>query len=515
MVSTPLRTVITMAAVAVTTSGDDALRTWATRQRVRPRRFAVEPAGLRFAFYGRTSTIDYQDRASSSQWQRHYAGELIAGHGRIVAEHFDEGVSRRVDWPDRPQAAQLLAAMADPDRGFDAIVVGEYERAFHGQQLQQLEPILRRHDIELWLPETYGPVDFDNPRHLALTDLLGVRSYREISRARYRTTAAMRAQAELQGRHLGGRPPYGYLLADAGPHPNRAHATWGRRLRRLEPDPATAPHVRWIFAQRLAGRSVAGITRDLNNNSVPCPSGADPARNPHRPGDAWQQTTVAAILANPCYTGRQVWNRQPTDSGTPEPHAGIARRQVAQRRSPTSEWVISDKPAHPPLVTEEQFIAVQEVATAPAPADGTTREYLLAGLLCCGVCGRIMDSHWAHHRATYRCRHGYNSARPKPVPRPKIAYVREDHLLARITHHGWAQLGEPGLKDADPLDVAAYLHAHNMIIVCDHDAWTLQTETATIPLSPTTSWTVGTARIPAQQDGDQHKHETESRLVWN
>ncbi|WP_246380766.1 hypothetical protein [Micromonospora jinlongensis] len=92
---------------------------------------------------------------------------------------------------------------------------------------------------------------FDNPRQLALLDLLGVHSQRDVSRARHRSTAAMRAQAELQGRHLGGRPPYGYRLADAGPHPNRAHAAWGRRLHRLEPDPATAPHVRWICEQRL------------------------------------------------------------------------------------------------------------------------------------------------------------------------------------------------------------------------------------------------------------------------
>jgi hypothetical protein len=131
-----------------------------------------------------------------------------------------------------------------PGRGFDAIVVGEYERAFHGQQREQLTPTLVKHGVQLWLPETYGPVDFDNPRQLALLDLLGVHSQREVSRARHRTTAAMRAQAELQGRHLGGRPPYGYRLVDAGPHPNRAHAAWGRRLHRLEPDPTTAPHVR-------------------------------------------------------------------------------------------------------------------------------------------------------------------------------------------------------------------------------------------------------------------------------
>ena len=65
-----------------------------------------------------------------------------------------------------------------------------------------------------------------------------------------------------------------------------------------------------MFAQRLAGHSVARITRALNDAGIPCPSAADPKRNPHRTGAGWTLRTVAAILANPRYTGRQVWNRQ-------------------------------------------------------------------------------------------------------------------------------------------------------------------------------------------------------------
>jgi hypothetical protein len=86
------------------------------------------------------STLDYQDRASSQHWQHGAATDLIAEHGQIVAEYFAEGISRRMAWPDRRQAARLLAAIADPARTFDAIVVGEYERAFTGQQLDQLTP---------------------------------------------------------------------------------------------------------------------------------------------------------------------------------------------------------------------------------------------------------------------------------------------------------------------------------------------------------------------------------------
>ena len=63
------------------------------------------------------------------------AQALVAGSGRITAEYFDAGQSRVLPWARRPQAAALVAAMADPDRDFDAIVVGEYERAFYGSQL--------------------------------------------------------------------------------------------------------------------------------------------------------------------------------------------------------------------------------------------------------------------------------------------------------------------------------------------------------------------------------------------
>jgi len=71
--------------------------------------------GLRFAFYGRVSTEEYQDPVTSRARQRDLAGALVAGHGRIVAGFFDIGQSRVLPWALRPQAAALVAAMADPD----------------------------------------------------------------------------------------------------------------------------------------------------------------------------------------------------------------------------------------------------------------------------------------------------------------------------------------------------------------------------------------------------------------
>ena len=244
---------------------------------------------------------------------------LVSGHGVITAEFFDTGESRSLPWARRPQSAALVAQLADPERGWDAVVIGEYERAFYGSQYASMAPLFEHYGVQLWMPEVGGRVDWHAEDHEETMVALGLSSKREITRTRVRVRTAMAAQTLEQGRYLGGRPPYGYRLADAGPHPNKAHAAWGRRAHRLEPDPVTAPVVSWMFAQRLAGHSAARITRALNDAGVPCPSAADPGRNPHRTGSGWTLRTVAAILANPRYTGRQVWNRQPSQAVLADP----------------------------------------------------------------------------------------------------------------------------------------------------------------------------------------------------
>ena len=67
-------------------------------------------------------------------------------------------------------------------------------------------------------------------------------------------------------------------------------------------------------------------------------------------GAAWTLRTVAAILANPRYTGRQVWNRQRTDFDLVDPvNTALGHRQV-QRWNLPEGWVISRHPAHAALV---------------------------------------------------------------------------------------------------------------------------------------------------------------------
>jgi site-specific DNA recombinase len=319
-------------------TGGGVLATWA--EGLASRRDEVGGRGrLRFAFYRRVSTEDWQDPVSS-------------------------------------RARQLQQAVM---------------RAFYGSQYASMAPLFERYGIQLWMPEVGGRVDWHAEDHEQTMLALGF-----------------------------------------GPHPNKAHAAWGRRAHRLEPDPETAPVVTWIFAQRLAGHSAARITRALNDAGVPCPSAADPARNPHRTGIAWTLRTVAAILGNPRYTGRQVWNRQRTDFDLADPaDTSLGHRQV-QRWNLPEGWVISRHPVHAALVSEADFIAAQDTTAPRGPAGPAVRRYLLAGLLACGRCGRRLESAWSNGRPAYRCRHGYTSATRPDSGRAKNAYVREDQILPHL-----------------------------------------------------------------------------------
>ncbi|MET9226158.1 recombinase family protein [Lentzea sp. NPDC003310] len=425
----------------------------------RPVSTPVPEACMRFAFYGWMSTSEFQDPQTSRAWQRAVSDELIDGVGSVVVEFFDVGRSRRWSWWERPEASALLAAATRSDRAFDAVVIGEYERAFYGDQFREVVSRLNELGVEVWLPEAGGAVELDSPVHQALMVLLGAQAQREVARARQRVLAAMRAQTSQQGRFLGGRPPYGYRLVDGGPHPNARHSGWGRRVQVLAPDPVTAPWVRWMFRERAGGRALASIARELNSRGVPCPSSADPGRNAHRQGARWMVTAVAAILENPRYTGRQVWNRHGTRGRGPGGRRG-GRAAGRVTRNPVTVWEVSEKLSHEPLIDDATFVAVHRIRAPRQAKDGEVRRYALAGLVVCGVCDRRMDAHWVHDRPAYRCRHGYNSASTRPADKPANTYVREDVVLQKLPK----MLTERGHNPES--DLTAQLYDLQLEVIC-------------------------------------------------
>lgn len=215
----------------------------------------------------------------------------------------------------------------------------------------------------------------------------------------------------------------------------------------------------------------------LNEHRVACPSHVDRGRNPHRSGQRWTLRTVAAILSNPRYTGRQVWNRQHTVHLS---HQGPAGRVGVQRWAPMQEWVISKRIAHPPLVSEAEFVAAQAIRAARPTADGSIRSYQLAGLLICGLCQRRMDAHWVHSRAEHRCRHGHTSSQRRPPGAQRYLYVRDDHLLAELAFHladqeplAFNSSGSSVGTAMTPADIVRVLRDNHLMIKYGPQGWTL------------------------------------------
>ncbi len=391
----------------------------------------------RLAFWGRVSTEDNQDIESSRGWQLARAKTLVEPRGgQVVAEFFDIDKSRSIPPARRPRAAALLAALADPHRGFEAVVVGEPQRAFYGNQFGNTFPVFAHYGVPLWVPEIGGPIDPDNEAHDLIMSVFGGVSKGERNRIKIRVRTAMAAQAQLEGRYLGGRPPYGYKLIDVGSHPNPAKAADGKRLHSLDVDDSAAGVVERIYGLFLGGQGILAIAEHLTAQRIPCPSAHDPDRNTHRSGVAWSKGAVRAILTNPRYTGRQVWNKQRKDEVLLDVN-DVAQGHITRMRwNDAGKWIYSEKVVHPALVSDGTFAEVQ--AMLAVRGDGqhkphrSKHHYALRGLLICGVCSRRMQGHWANAAPYYRCSFPGEYDLANHVQHPRNVTLRQDVILPAL-----------------------------------------------------------------------------------
>ena len=421
---------------------------------------------MRFAFLGRVSTEDAQDPETSRGWQLRRSRALIepAG-GVIVAEYFDIGQSRSLPWSRRPEASKLLAALKDPERGFSAVVVGEPQRAFYGNQFSLTFPVFVHYGVALWVPEVGGAVDPGSEAHDMLMNLFGGMSKGERARVQIRVKAAMTDLAERTDRFLGGRPPYGYRLVDAGEHPNPSKAAAGQRLHQLAPDPVTAPVVRRIYTmfgvQEMGLRSIAQV---LTTEGIPSPSAYDPARNRHRNPIGWSHAALRAVLTNPTYQGVRVWGKQERVEMLVDPDDVAAGHQTRMRWRDETSWVKPAALTHEALVSAELAALVSGRIATRTPGRSRPRAsphpYALRGILFCARCGCKLQGSFrpsrsgAPGRVLYRCEVKRSRALPPELAdHPPTLYVNEGAIVARLdpwiesfADGSWlteSQLGDP------------------------------------------------------------------------
>ena len=141
-----------------------------------------------------------------------------------------------------------------------------------------------------------------------------------------------------QGKFIGSFPTYGYLK-----DPDDKH--------HLIIDEETAPIVRMIFERFIAGESIIGITKDLNEMGIPNPSmykkqkGLNYKHPSGRSNDGlWPDSSVRRILQNRMYVGDMVQGKNTTYS-----------YKIKQCRAiPKDEWIIVEG-THEPIISHETF----------------------------------------------------------------------------------------------------------------------------------------------------------------
>lgn len=419
------------------------------------------PVVDRCAFYGRCSTEDNQDPATSRGWQLANACRFVEPlGGRIVAEFFDIGQSRSVPWERRNEGSRLLAALKDPHRTWNAVVVGEGTRCWFGNQFSLIAPRFAAYGVELWVPELGGRYDPRNPTHKMLMGILGGMSESERQHVQARVRAAMDVQVVNEGRHQGGRAPYGYVVVDGGPHPNPRKAAEGYRLRRLALDDLAAEVVRRIFREYLDGQGDRAIAGGLNRDGIACPSAARPEQNRHRLADGWQGSTVRAILENPRYTGFAVFGRWTKVDKLADPDDVAAGHITRFERAAPDRIVRSRQPAHPAVVSVADFTRVQLArrsrssggmrgrAKLERGGSAHRRPYLLRGAVRCAICRRKMQGELVRRSAVYyRCiARTLAPGSASLADHPKTVNLREEILTKAI--NGWiGELFHPDNRD--------------------------------------------------------------------
>jgi hypothetical protein len=115
--------------------------------------------------------------------------------------------------------------------------------------------------------------------------VLGGTGESERQHVQARVRAAMDAQVVNEGRHQGGRAPYGYVVGDGGPHPNPRKAAEGFRLRVLQVEETSAEVVRRIFGEYLEGNGDRATAVGLDRDGVRRPSVRRPDQDRHRLAD--------------------------------------------------------------------------------------------------------------------------------------------------------------------------------------------------------------------------------------
>lgn len=322
---------------------------------------------LRCAVYARYSS-DLQSPASIADQVRkcqQYAEKqgwmVLNDHMYTDAEISGAGV-------DRPGLQRLLAVVAQRPRQFDVLLIDDTSRLARRQADQTNIADQLRFAGFRFVAVSQG-IDSANEQADVLMTVHGLVDSLYIKELAKKTHRGLEGRA-LDGFHTGGRC-FGYRNETA---PEGV---------RLVVDQAEARIVVLIFECFANGMSLKAIAKKMNADGV-----APPRLRKGKIRATWCPTAIRAILHNPIYSGKLVWNRSRFVK-----RPGTNKR--VRRPRPQSEWITTERPelsivSHDLWLQVEQRLQLVKDVFGRAGAGlhkASSSGYLLTGLLKCDLCG--------------------------------------------------------------------------------------------------------------------------------
>ena len=182
-----------------------------------------------------------------------------------------------------------------------------------------------------------------------------------------------------KGEFIGSFASYGYMKDPKDHH-------------RLLVDEEAADIVKLIFSMFLGGKSVLGITKELNGMALPSPSlykklrGLKYTTPPNAVNDGlWSDRTVRRILTNEIYTGTMVQGKNTT----------ISYKIKKCRAVPKEDWIVVPD-THEAIIAKEDWNRAQSLFSNHVHTGRNFETDIFAGLLKCSECRRCMN------KKTYR-----------------------------------------------------------------------------------------------------------------
>ncbi|MBN2239028.1 MAG: recombinase family protein [Dehalococcoidales bacterium] len=323
----------------------------------------MDKKDIKVAIYARVSTQEQATEGTSLDHQTEQLEAYCQFQGwQITGKYIDPGFTGKDG--ERPGLKTLLS---DAKLGvFNKVVVYKLDRlARKLRLLLEIEEKLKDNDVSLIsVKET---LDTSTAIGRTVFQMLGLVGEWERETIIERTISG-RMQRYKEGKWGAGAPAYGY--------------TYNSETKSLDINEEEARIIRRIFDDYFKGRSMWEIANQLNNDKIPT----------RRNGKGWRNTSIRDILINPVYKGNQIVNYR----------KGEARTKGKDYDTLPKDAIVIPVPA---IIDEGRWNIVQERRKNNKHRQPTkTNEWLLQGLISCGLCGYAYQSQITHGKRRYGCR---------------------------------------------------------------------------------------------------------------